>query len=294
MSDDKPKVDVFMPLYWGDYLRDTGDLETIEHGAYMLLIGHYWCTGKPLPNDDRRLARICKMGTKRWRGMRSKIAGFFTVSDGVLVHKRIERELKIAAENKEKRSAKARTAAQARWYNRDDPSMPGAMLEQCPSPSPSIRKEKGPLRGRKKEKAKPLSAGDLQSYVDAWNEILPELGQVKGLSDKRTAHLSTRVREQFGDSLENWRAYLQRIHASAFLMGRLPRSEEHKNWMPDFDWAINPTNCLKILEGRYDNERGSGNGGNDSPGTNDYYRAVSKWNRDGQRAPKPRREDFPK
>ncbi len=32
------KVDIWMPIFWGDYHRDTGHLETVEHGAYMLLI----------------------------------------------------------------------------------------------------------------------------------------------------------------------------------------------------------------------------------------------------------------
>lgn len=130
--------------------------------------------------------------------------------------------------------------------------------------------------------------------VDLWNEILPMLGTVQGLSDARQSHLASRMRDQFADGIENWRAYLERIKRSDFLMGRVTRKDGHKNWMPNFDWAINPTNCLKILEGRYDNERGPGNGGEDPPGTADYYRAVSKWNRDGQRAPKPCLEDFVK
>jgi uncharacterized protein YdaU (DUF1376 family) len=32
----------WMPLYVGDYPRDTRDLDALQHGACLLLIMHYW------------------------------------------------------------------------------------------------------------------------------------------------------------------------------------------------------------------------------------------------------------
>ena len=87
------RPDTWMPLYWGDYLRDTGHLGAAEHGAYLLLIGHYWTTGKPLPDDDVLLARIARMTPKLWRAARHIIMPFFQLIDGEWRHKRITQEL---------------------------------------------------------------------------------------------------------------------------------------------------------------------------------------------------------
>ena len=36
------KTGIWMPVYIGDYLRDTQDLSAEEHGVYFLLLMHYW------------------------------------------------------------------------------------------------------------------------------------------------------------------------------------------------------------------------------------------------------------
>ena len=83
----------WMPLYVADYRRDTAHLSTAEHGAYLLLIMHYWATGG-LPDDDRQLARIACMTNSEWRRTRPIVQAFFF--DG-WKHKRIEFELTEAA-----------------------------------------------------------------------------------------------------------------------------------------------------------------------------------------------------
>jgi uncharacterized protein YdaU (DUF1376 family) len=50
----------WMPLYIADYRKDTAHLSAAEHGAYLLLIMHYWSTGS-LPVEDAPLARIAAM-----------------------------------------------------------------------------------------------------------------------------------------------------------------------------------------------------------------------------------------
>jgi len=79
----------WMPLYVGDYLRDTRDLNTLQHGAYLLLIMHYW-QHDALPSDDARLAAITGLAVAQWRRIREPLQAKF--SDGWR-HKRIEAEI---------------------------------------------------------------------------------------------------------------------------------------------------------------------------------------------------------
>jgi uncharacterized protein YdaU (DUF1376 family) len=64
----------WMPLYVGDYLGDTGHLTTTQHGAYLLLMMHYWRKGE-LPDDDKQLSKITKLPLKVWTEYRETIAG---------------------------------------------------------------------------------------------------------------------------------------------------------------------------------------------------------------------------
>jgi uncharacterized protein YdaU (DUF1376 family) len=79
----------WMPLYIGDYLGDTGHLTTTQHGAYLLLMMHYWRKGG-LPDDDRQLAAISGLTLQHFRYQQPTLQAFFF--DG-WKHKRIDGEL---------------------------------------------------------------------------------------------------------------------------------------------------------------------------------------------------------
>lgn len=82
----------YMPFYVGDFLRDTTELSANEIGSYILLICAYWTNGGPLPYDLTRLTRIVRSqkGNQVAGGL---VRRFFTVSDGMIFHKRIDIEL---------------------------------------------------------------------------------------------------------------------------------------------------------------------------------------------------------
>jgi uncharacterized protein YdaU (DUF1376 family) len=115
MSSARP--DTWMPIYIGDYLADTMHLNTLEHGAYLLLIFAYWRNGKPLADDDRALSGICRANPKQWRDLRPTLARFFVVDGGVWRHKRIEAELAKWQTLKDKRSEAGANGAAKRWQS---------------------------------------------------------------------------------------------------------------------------------------------------------------------------------
>lgn len=100
----------WMPFYVADYLADTGHLTTEEHGAYLLLIFHYW-TQRSLPDCDTQLSRIARLSRKDWNKVRPAIKAFF---DAGWKHKRIEAELLKSKEKYEKRARAGRKGGKVR------------------------------------------------------------------------------------------------------------------------------------------------------------------------------------
>jgi uncharacterized protein YdaU (DUF1376 family) len=99
-----------MPLYVTDYLGDTGHLSTLEHGAYLLLIMHYW-QHESLPTLDDDLAIIARMTKKDWMKIRAKLYLFFQSG---WKHKRIDAELIEAQDKYEKRVSAGREGGRAK------------------------------------------------------------------------------------------------------------------------------------------------------------------------------------
>jgi len=99
----------WMPFYPGDYLQDTGHLSLAEHGAYMLLIMHYWSHGG-LPDDPGQLKRILGLpsqsGENQWRSICQALAPFFEQPGWR--HKRIDAELQRYNTIREKRQMAGR------------------------------------------------------------------------------------------------------------------------------------------------------------------------------------------
>jgi len=84
-----------MPLYTDALLGDTLHLSVDEFGAYCLLLFATWRNnGEPLPDDDRSLARVCRVSDYRWKKLRPRLVPFFDIGERKWRQKRLEREWK--------------------------------------------------------------------------------------------------------------------------------------------------------------------------------------------------------
>lgn len=83
-----------MPLYIGDYARDTTHLTCVEHGAYLLLLMAMWNGGGKLPSDDIRLSKLTRLTVDQWRDIKPTIMEYFTKRGGTMTQKRLSKEYK--------------------------------------------------------------------------------------------------------------------------------------------------------------------------------------------------------
>lgn len=100
----------------------------------------------------------------------------------------------------------------------------------------SIEGERAPTREPVHSKA--------QAIVDLFNGLCPSLSKVTVLSTCREKAITARLKEF---TVEQFTTVFKKAEASKFLTGR-----NGKAWRANFDWLINASNFVKVLDGNYD------------------------------------------
>lgn len=130
------KPDTWMPLYIGDYLRDTTRLTTEQHGAYLLLIMDYWTNG-PLPDDDLALSQVTRLQPSAWKKNRPALARLFRIADGEWHHKRIDEEREKAIRINEKQKANGAKGGRPKKTQPETQNKPMGFDRDNPNETPS-------------------------------------------------------------------------------------------------------------------------------------------------------------
>lgn len=84
-----------------------------------------------------------------------------------------------------------------------------------------------------------------------YNDLCVSFPKCKVLSEARKKAIKARFTS--GYTLEDFEALFRKAEASAFLKGKNNRS-----WSADFDWLIKDANIAKVLDGNYDDNKGTG------------------------------------
>jgi len=136
------QVNIWYPHYPGDYGRDTAHLSLVQHGAYRLLLDHYYSTGSPLPSDVITLHRICRAFDQTERdAVDSVLAQFFDLRADGYHNSRADLELARRMEIRERLS----NAGKKRWHKpKDEPGLSQAIAK--PQSHPQSQSLVTPIR----------------------------------------------------------------------------------------------------------------------------------------------------
>lgn len=253
------RPDKFMPIYWGDYLKDTGHLSAAEHGAYLLLIGHYWTTGKPLPSNLETVRRIARMERDEWEASRDTVMAFFDLDGDVYRHGRIDAEMAKAIEKYEKRAAAGRAGNEKRWGNKsqcDSQCDPNALAKSSqPQPQPHSYEEENTGTTVSKETSVP-AAGAAPSLFDGMGEgsirTMPKIGAGSNVTPIRPAvetlekRVFSRGKEVLGKSAGGMIANLRKKlefndEAAMRAIDAAAEKESPREWMSRFIQSGSPS-----------------------------------------------------
>jgi uncharacterized protein YdaU (DUF1376 family) len=134
----------FFKLYIGDYQRDTAHLSIAEHGAYMLMLQHYYATEKPLP-IGKALHRMLRAQDRVERDAIDAVAKqFWLDTPSGLVNGRADAEITKADAQADTngRIAREREAKRKAERKPDEQSTNRATNDQ-PNQTPDTRQKSG-------------------------------------------------------------------------------------------------------------------------------------------------------
>ena len=102
------------------------------------------------------------------------------------------------------------------------------------------------IREEEDKANKPEISNKPQQLADRYNAICTNLPRVVRLTDKRRR--AVRLLHDKGYTPEQLDEVFRKAQASSFCTGLNDR-----HWKADFDWLLNESNLVKVLEGKYDN-----------------------------------------
>ena len=185
----------FMQLYVGDYLADTQELSTEQHGAYLLLLFNLWRHNARLPNDPAKLARIARVTPKRWGRVWDGIKHFFYEDGEMIGNHRLDIEFQktVSISQKRKVSGSRGGKANSLKYNTREQASADDLLEHSQISEPEEKEE--PIVSSKRKSS---STDKATRLLDDWQLPKP-WGDWAVAEEQLSASEVRRIAEQFKD-----------------------------------------------------------------------------------------------
>lgn len=189
-------------FFIADHVAETMHLSTLEHGAYMLLLLHYW-RSKELPVCEIDLRRITRLSAAQWRKARQKLLAFFSQDGDAYRSAKFDAEIKRADTQIEAKTQRAKAAAAARWHT------PGNAFASIEQPITQTESESVPESESEKERhmsdKSDLSVPKLKSVRKTYPESFEAFWR-----DYPTDALMSKVK-----AFEKWQRLSPEDHAAA-------------------------------------------------------------------------------
>lgn len=143
----------FFKLYIGDYQRDTGHLSVAEHGAFLLMLQHYYATEKPLPTG-KALHRLLRATEKHERDAIDTVSAmFWTETEHGLVNARADDEIRKASHQREVNREIGKRGGRPKKTESVTESDSEPEPNHNPNQTPDSRQEHSSLRSEGRERS---------------------------------------------------------------------------------------------------------------------------------------------
>lgn len=147
----------FWPVEIDSMVAHTTELTPETFGAYLLLMMAQWRNnGRPLPDKDQKLARICRLTPRRWKQVvRPAIENYFHIYNGTWSQKRVVKDFENVAIKIRKNRENAARGGKAKALNTKNRSLanatnsPSESVDAGETERPSDRLTKDESEGRR-------------------------------------------------------------------------------------------------------------------------------------------------
>jgi uncharacterized protein YdaU (DUF1376 family) len=188
----------FFKLYIGDYQRDTAHLSITEHGAFMLMLQHYYATEKPLPTG-KALHRMLRAQDKVEReAIDAIVLQFWRETPEGLVNDRGTKEIAKAEHQRTVNREVGLRGGRPKQTEQETESVIRKETESVSEPEPNDNPPQTPDTRHQTNTPKPPAAAP-DGFAEFWSRYPRKTAKPRAVKAFRAARLNGHLPEVLAD-----------------------------------------------------------------------------------------------